>query len=109
MQDKDKAYLRRAVQLAMESVDHGGAPFGALVVHNGEVIAKAGNRAKQECDPTAQETANRAGFADGNIAEELYGQIHPVRPEQLGLTQIEVENSAAPFQAWLRKHDLQSL
>ncbi|MDX1559684.1 MAG: nucleoside deaminase [Marinobacter sp.] len=155
--DTDKAFLQQAVQLAMESIEHGGAPFGALVVHNGEVIAKAGNRAKQECDPTAhaevaairlagktlgnahmpeatlyascepcpmclaaahwariprivfaaaQETANRAGFADGNIAEQLYGQIHPVRPEQLGLTQIEVENSAAPFQAWLRKHDL---
>jgi tRNA(Arg) A34 adenosine deaminase TadA len=53
-----------------------------------------------------QEIANRAGFADGNIAEQLYGQIHPVRPEQLGLTQIELGNSAAPFQAWQAKHEL---
>ena len=155
-EDTDKAFLREAVQLAIKSVDDGGAPFGALVVHNGKVIARAGNRAKLECDPTAhaevaairmagkmlenahmpeatlyascepcpmclaaahwariprtvfaapQETANRAGFADGNIAEQLYGQIHPVRPEQLGLTQIELENSAAPFQAWLKKQD----
>lgn len=155
--DTDKAFLREAVQLAIESVDDGGAPFGAVVVHNGEVIARAGNRAQLDCDPTAhaevaairiagkflgnahmpeatlyascepcpmclaaahwarisrivfaapQETANRAGFADGNIAEQLYGQIHPVRPDQLGLSQIELENSAAPFQAWLTKHDL---
>jgi|TARA_R100000687_G_C6357730_1_gene121948 hypothetical protein len=45
------------------------------------------------------------GFADGNIAEQLYGQTHPARPEQLGLTQIELENSAAPFQAWLKKQE----
>jgi len=155
--DTDKTLLQEAVQLAVESVDNGGAPFGALVAHNGKVIARAGNRAKLDCDPTAhaevaairmagktlgnahmpeatlyascepcpmclaaahwariprivfaapQETANRAGFADGNIAEQLYGQIHPVRPEQLGLTQIELDNSAAPFQDWLKKHDL---
>lgn len=154
--DTDKAFLQQAVQLAMESVDDGGAPFGALVVHNGKVIANAGNRAHLECDPTAhaevaairmagrmlgsahmpeatlyascepcpmclaatqwariprivfaapQETANRAGFADGNIAEQLYGQTRPARPEQLGLTQIELENSGAPFRAWLIKHD----
>jgi tRNA(Arg) A34 adenosine deaminase TadA len=50
----------------------------------------------------SQETANQAGFADGNIAEQLYGQIHPARAEQLGLIHIELENSAAPFQAWLK-------
>ncbi|MCL7945455.1 nucleoside deaminase [Marinobacter sp. ATCH36] len=155
--DTDKAFLQEAVRLAIESVDDGGAPFGAVVVHNGKVIARAGNRAKLECDPTAhaevaairlagkmlgsahmpeailyascepcpmclaaahwariprivfaapQETANRAGFADGNNAEQLYGQIHPVRPERLGLTQIELQNSAAPFRAWLIKNDL---
>ncbi|MHA7925222.1 MAG: nucleoside deaminase [Marinobacter sp.] len=156
--DTDKTFLQQAVQLAMESVEKGGAPFGALVVHNGKVIARAGNRAKQDCDPTAhaevaairmagkmlgnahmpqatlyascepcpmclaathwariprtvfaapQETANRAGFADGNIAEQLYGQTHPARPEQLGLTQIELEDSAAPFRAWLIKQEQQ--
>lgn len=158
-EDADKAFLREAVQLAIESVGDGGAPFGAVVVHKGKVIARAGNRAKLDCDATAhaevaairnagkilknahmpkttlyascepcpmclaaahwariprivfaapQETANRAGFADGNIAEQLYGQIHPVRPEQLGLIQIECEDSAAPFHAWLEKHDLPS-
>jgi guanine deaminase len=157
-EDADKAFLLEAVQLAIESVHDGGAPFGAVIVQNGKVIARAGNRAKLDCDPTAhaevaairkagkmlknaqmpeatlyascepcpmclaaahwasiprivfatpQETANRAGFADGNIAEQLYGQIHPVRPEQLGLTQIECENSAAPFEAWLQKQDLE--
>jgi guanine deaminase len=157
-EDADKAFLLEAVQLAIESVHDGGAPFGAVIVQNGKVIARAGNRAKLDCDPTAhaevaairkagkmlknaqmpeatlyascepcpmclaaahwariprivfaapQETANRAGFADGNIAKQLYGQTHPVRPEKLGLTQIECENSAAPFQAWVEKQDLE--
>lgn len=151
--DADLNFLQQAIQQALASVDDGGAPFGALVVHNGKVIAHAGNRVKQDCDATAhaevaairkagqalgdaqmpeatlysscepcpmclaaahwariprivfaasQETANQAGFADGNIAEQLYGQIHPARAEQLGLIHIELENSAAPFQAWLK-------
>lgn len=151
--DADLNFLQQAIQQALASVDDGGAPFGALVVHNGKVIAHTGNRVKQDCDATAhaevaairkagqalgdaqmpeatlysscepcpmclaaahwariprivfaasQETANQAGFADGNIAEQLYGQIHPARAEQLGLIHIELENSAAPFQAWLK-------
>lgn len=55
----------------------------------------------------SQEMANEAGFADGNIAEQLYGQTHPVRPEALGLSRIELENAAAPFQAWQKKYDRQ--
>lgn len=51
--DTDKAFLRGAVQHAIESVDDGGDPFGAVVVHNGKVIAGAGNRAQLDCDPTA--------------------------------------------------------
>lgn len=55
-----------------------------------------------------QEMANQAGFADGNIAEQLYGQIHPVRPAGLGLHHLELENAYAPFQAWISKHDRKS-
>jgi guanine deaminase len=156
--DSDKAFLRQAINVAVESVDNGGGPFGAVVVRNGEVVASAGNQVTLNCDPTAhaeveairmaakalgnphlpevilyascepcpmclaaahwahiprivfaarQETANQAGFADGNIAEQLYGQTHPVRPDQLGLCHIDVENPEAPFTAWLIKHDRQ--
>ena len=52
-----------------------------------------------------QEMANQAGFADGNIAEQLYGQTHPVRAAELGLHHLELEGAYAPFQAWLHKHD----
>ena len=149
----DTKFLQHAIEQALESVSDGGAPFGAVVVHKGKVIAQTGNTVKQDFDATAhaevsairkagkvlsdaqmpdatlysscepcpmclaaahwariprivfaasQETANEAGFADGNIAEQLYGQIHPARADELGLVHIELENSAAPFEAWLR-------
>jgi len=69
--DTDKTFLQQAVQLAMESVEKGGAPFGALVVHNGKVIARAGNRAKQDCDPTAH-----AEVAAIRMAGKMLGNAH---------------------------------
>lgn len=59
--DTDKAFLREAIQLAIESVDDGGAPFGAVVVHNREVIARAGNRLRP----------HRPRPGSGNTAEQL--------------------------------------
>lgn len=49
----DITFLQKAIRQALASVDDGGAPFGALVVHNGKVIARADNRVKQDCDATA--------------------------------------------------------
>ena len=46
-------FVREAVRVASESVDRGGGPFGALVVRNGEIIARAGNRVTALNDPTA--------------------------------------------------------
>lgn len=49
----DKAYLDMAIDLARENVANGGRPFGALVVKDGKVIARAVNRIDAEHDPTA--------------------------------------------------------
>ena len=46
-------WLRRAVRLAMESVETGGGPFGALVVRGNEVVASGTNRVRAWRDPTA--------------------------------------------------------
>ncbi|WP_296934742.1 nucleoside deaminase, partial [uncultured Marinobacter sp.] len=69
--DTDHAFLQEAVQLALDSVDQGGAPFGAVVVHNGRVIARAGNRAKQDCDATAH-----AEVAAIRLAGQALGDAH---------------------------------
>ena len=154
--DADKLYLIEAVQLALQSVEIGGGPFGALVVQNGEVIARATNRVTLNCDPTAhaeveairqaallqasphlpdstlyascepcpmclaaaqwaripriiyaasQVTADRAGFADGAIAEQLYGQTKPVGSDDLGLYHMAIDQAEAPFRAWQAKQD----
>ncbi|MGH7541885.1 MAG: nucleoside deaminase [Gemmatimonadota bacterium] len=46
-------FLCEAVRLAVHSVDEGGGPFGAVVVKDGEIIARGTNRVTAEHDPTA--------------------------------------------------------
>ena len=50
----DAHFLRQAIDLALANVsDHGGRPFGALVVKDGEVIATGVNEIGATGDPTA--------------------------------------------------------
>lgn len=53
------AYLRRAIELAVENVQAGkGGPFAALIVRDGEVIAEAANSVTTTHDPTAHGEVN---------------------------------------------------
>lgn len=45
--------LHHAVQLAVDNAHAGREPFGALVVHGGEVVAEGVNTGPQDSDPTA--------------------------------------------------------
>lgn len=45
--------MREAIRLSEESVKNGGGPFGAVVVKNGQIIARGNNRVTQNFDPTA--------------------------------------------------------
>ncbi len=49
----DEEYLRRAIALAIENVNAGGGPFGAVVVRAGSIIAEGANRVTALHDPTA--------------------------------------------------------
>lgn len=49
MQEK---FMRQAIALAIENVRNGGGPFAALIVRNGEVIARGANRVTASNDPT---------------------------------------------------------
>lgn len=49
----DNQFLQQAITLARENVEKGGRPFGALVVCNGEVVAKGTNQMLALNDPTA--------------------------------------------------------
>ncbi len=47
-------FMQQAIELATESVISGrGGPFGAVVVHNGEVLATGSNMVTANNDPTA--------------------------------------------------------
>ena len=51
---QDAAFLARAVELARLGSERGdGGPFGAVVVHDGRIIAEGWNRVVASNDPTA--------------------------------------------------------
>ena len=50
---EDKRYLEMAIKTADENMSDGGGPFGAVIVRDGTVIARAGNRVVPGHDPTA--------------------------------------------------------
>ncbi|WP_284534409.1 nucleoside deaminase [Nocardioides sp. T2.26MG-1] len=49
----DDHWLSRAVELAVENVAAGGGPFGAVIVHDGTLVAEGQNRVTRDLDPTA--------------------------------------------------------
>ena len=50
--------MREAIRLADESVAHGGGPFGAVIVKDGEIIAGSSNSVTIDIDPTAHAEVN---------------------------------------------------
>jgi tRNA(adenine34) deaminase len=49
----DEQYMRIAIAQAQIAEENGDVPIGAVIVHNGQVIAKAYNQREQLQDPTA--------------------------------------------------------
>ena len=50
---EDRCFMQMAIDLSIENVANGGGPFGAVIVRNGEIIAKGTNRVTANNDPTA--------------------------------------------------------
>ena len=49
----DNAYMAIALAEAAAAIEHGDVPIGAVVVHEGVVVAKAHNARELDTDPTA--------------------------------------------------------
>jgi len=45
--------INKAIQIAKQSIDSDGGPFGALIVKNGKIIAEGNNCVTCDNDPTA--------------------------------------------------------
>lgn len=54
----DERFLREAIELATASVMIGGGPFGAVVVHDGQVIGRGQNTVVRDSDPSAHAEIN---------------------------------------------------
>ena len=50
--------MRMAIRMSMENIEHGGGPFAALVVRDGEVVSEGINSVAEDNDPTAHAEIN---------------------------------------------------
>ncbi|WP_329384267.1 nucleoside deaminase [Streptomyces sp. NBC_01351] len=64
----ERAWMDKAIELATNSVANGGGPFGALVAKDGKIVAIGNNQVTANLDPTAhaEVTALRAACKELN-------------------------------------------
>jgi len=46
-------FMKRAIELSVESIKKGGGPFGCIIIKNGEIISEGSNKVTLTNDPTA--------------------------------------------------------
>jgi tRNA(adenine34) deaminase len=51
--EKDKRFMKRALELAEEAADASEVPVGAVIVLDGEIVGEGSNAPIGSCDPTA--------------------------------------------------------
>ena len=51
--EADIQFMHAALEEARSAAAAGEVPIGALVVHDGKILARSGNRTIRDCDPTA--------------------------------------------------------
>ena len=80
----DKEYfMRKAIDLSIESVKNGGGPFGAVIVKDGKIIAQASNSVTKNNDPTAHAEVNAIRIATKKLNNfdlsgcEIYSSCEP--------------------------------
>lgn len=76
----DAEFLRQAYEQALEGYQQGGAPIGAVMVRDGEVIARGRNKRVQEGDPVMHgetDCLRAAGLLDHYDDIDLYTTLSP--------------------------------
>jgi tRNA(adenine34) deaminase len=53
IRNPDVSFMEAALEEARAAAERGEVPIGAIIVHDGRIIARAGNRTITDCDPTA--------------------------------------------------------
>ncbi|GAB4278043.1 MAG: nucleoside deaminase [Marinilabiliales bacterium] len=76
-------FMKAAIAAARDSIDNHGGPFGAVIVKNGRIIAKASNSVTKDNDPTAHAEVNAIRIAAKNLKTfdlsgcEIYTSCEP--------------------------------
>ncbi|NLX06057.1 MAG: tRNA adenosine(34) deaminase TadA [Phycisphaerae bacterium] len=52
-QDRDEYFMKQAVNLAIEALEHDEVPVGAVIVREGRIIGRGFNQRQMLADPTA--------------------------------------------------------
>lgn len=77
------AFMREALDLARANIQAGGRPFGAVLVHQGQVIARAVNEIHSSNDPTCHAEMQAIRQASQVLGRprldgcEIYASGHP--------------------------------
>ncbi|PCI30676.1 tRNA-specific adenosine deaminase [Candidatus Kaiserbacteria bacterium] len=53
MEANHQEYLNEAIDISVQSIKDGGGPFGAVIVKDGEIIARGSNGVTKDTDSTA--------------------------------------------------------
>ena len=78
-----KDFMREAIRLSIDNIKQGGGPFGAVIVKDGEIIARGANHVFLANDPTAhaEVTAIREACARLHTYDlsgcEIYSSCEP--------------------------------
>ena len=81
--DSDVRFMQQALEEARASAAAGEVPVGAVLVHDGKILARSGNRTIRDCDPTAHSemvVLREASRALGNYrlaGTALYVTVEP--------------------------------
>jgi guanine deaminase len=79
----DEQFMREAVELARGNVNAGGLPFGAVLVRDGKIVARAVNEVHTTNDPTAHAEMQAIRQASQTLATPdlrgavMYASGHP--------------------------------
>jgi len=83
MDEKQKSFMQRAIDLSISSIENEGGPFGAVIVKDGQIIAEHSNSVTLDNDPTAHAEVNTIRKACQNLETydlkgcEIYSSCEP--------------------------------
>lgn len=75
--------MKRAIELSRKNIEHGGGPFGAVIVKNGKIIGEGFNKVTANNDPTAHAEVEAIREACRNLSvfdlsgAEIYTSCEP--------------------------------